>query len=82
MFIIDLLITRRTRAVIYRAKEIISLSFDDMDALHIAFAEEARADYFVTCDDAIIKKAKGCQKVFKVRILGILEFLEEVLYYA
>jgi predicted nucleic acid-binding protein len=30
-----------------------------VDALHLACAEVARADYFVTCDDRIIKKYSG-----------------------
>ena len=31
------------------------LGFAPIDALHIALAEKSQTDYFVTCDDAIIK---------------------------
>ena len=34
------------------------LGFPDIDALHVASAEKSRADYFVTCDDDIIKLYK------------------------
>lgn len=69
-------------SVIERAREIVGFSIRDIDALHIAMAEKAKADYFVTCDDSIVKKAKKCQRNLKVKICGILEFLEEVLYCA
>ncbi len=36
------------------------------------------AEYFVTCDDDIIKKAEKSSIKFKVKICSILEFLEEV----
>ena len=40
---------------INRAKELIQLGFKSLDALHIALAEEASAEYFVTCDNRIKK---------------------------
>jgi hypothetical protein len=45
-----------------------------IDALHIACAE-AGADYFLTCDDGIIKKAGKRREMFKVEIYNPLEFL-------
>jgi len=32
---------------------------EPVDALHLACAEEAKAEYFITCDDRIIKKYRG-----------------------
>jgi len=64
---------------IRRASEIINLGFREMDALHIAMAEEGKAHYFVTCDDGIIDMAEKNQERLKVKVCSILEFLEEVM---
>lgn len=42
-----------------RAKEIGSLGISAIDSLHLASAEIAKADYFLTCDQRVIKKYKG-----------------------
>ena len=34
-----------------------------LDALHLASAEKLKADFFITCDDRIIKNYKGNMKV-------------------
>ncbi len=41
-----------------RAKEIEIFGMMARDALHIACAETAKADFFVTCDDILIRKGK------------------------
>lgn len=64
---------------IRRASEIINLGFRDMDALHIAMAEEGKAHYFVTCDDGIINIAEKNRARLKVKVSSILEFLEGVM---
>ena len=68
-------------SLIERANEIINLGFRDMDSLHIAMAEGGKADYFLTCDDGIISKAKKSQEQLRVKVCTILEFLEEVSHY-
>jgi predicted nucleic acid-binding protein len=40
-----------------RAREVAALGFRPLDALHLAFAEQAGARWFVTCDDALLKLA-------------------------
>ena len=40
-----------------RAGELVALGFRPLDALHVAFAERARARWFVTCDDELVKVA-------------------------
>jgi hypothetical protein len=42
-------------ADIPRMRALKRLGFADIDALHIALAEKARADYFVTCDYDMIR---------------------------
>ncbi len=73
--------TKFSESLTERSKEIIGSGIRDMDALHIAMAEHGNAEYFVTCDDDIIRKAKKSSRKFKVKICGILEFLEEVRQY-
>jgi predicted nucleic acid-binding protein len=41
-----------------RAREFVALGIHFLDAVHLASAENARVDYFCTCDDALLKKAK------------------------
>ena len=52
---------------------------DPIDALHLACAEAGEAEYFVTCDDNIIKKARKDQAMVQMAVCGPLEFvLKEV----
>lgn len=46
-----------TPAVDERARFLSGLGFGPLDALHLAFAEHARARWFVTTDDRLIRKA-------------------------
>lgn len=64
-----------------RAKEIVGLGMRGMDAVHIAMAEHENAEYFVTCDDGIIKRAKEFSEMLRVKVCSILKFLEEVMQY-
>ena len=55
-----------------RAEELLSKKFGIADAAHVAFAE-AIADFFITCDDRLLKKCKK-EKV-KVTALNPVEFV-------
>jgi len=46
-------------SLIKRAQNLEKLGIQGMDALHLACAEKLKVDYFVTCDDKIIKKYTG-----------------------
>jgi hypothetical protein len=48
-----------TSAIFQRAVAIRAQGFKDLDALHIAFAESLAADYYVTTDDAVLKRSRG-----------------------
>ena len=49
------------------------------DALHIASAIKGKAEYFLTCDNSVIKKAILLEKTdLSIKILNLLKFLEEV----
>jgi len=72
-------VVKASETVRKRATFLESLGIDSIDALHLACAEAGGAEYFVTCDDAIIKRAKRNQAVFKVAVRSPLAFaLEEV----
>ena len=52
---------------------------DPLDALHLACAEIGGAEYFVTSDYGIIKKARKYRNMVKITVCNPLEFvLEEV----
>src|SRR4030042_2958815 len=51
------------------------LGFPDIDALHVALAEKSRADYFVTCDDDIIKLYQRHKNLVKVNIISLIELI-------
>jgi predicted nucleic acid-binding protein len=41
-----------------RSRKLVDMGVKPMDSLHLASAIEAKADYFCTCDDRFLKKAK------------------------
>jgi len=65
--------------VITRAASLERAGIEPIDALHLACAESGGAEYFVTCDDNIIKKARKDQAMVQMAVCGPLEFvLKEV----
>ena len=60
-----------------RAKELIIIGIKPLDALHLASAEQARADYFCTCDDRFLKKAKLLDAL-KTKAVSPIELIEEI----
>lgn len=58
-----------------RAKELVKSGFNEMDALHIVMAEKSKADYFITCDDKIVKLYRKHIDLIRIKILNILEFI-------
>lgn len=42
----------------FRSHEFVKLGIKPLDALHLASAEAAQADYFCTCDDRFLRRAK------------------------
>jgi predicted nucleic acid-binding protein len=62
-----------------RAKELQKEGFQVFDALHIACAESAKADVFLSTDDRLLKQAKRVSKRLKVRIENPLAWVEEMI---
>lgn len=48
-----------------------------MDAVHLALASTYRADYFATCDDALLRKARQ-ESGLSCKPLSILELFTEI----
>src|SRR3972149_8733722 len=63
-----------------RAKEIEKFGIMAIDALHIACAEMAKADFFVTCDDLLVRKGMANKERLKVKIIGLMEFLAKEVF--
>jgi len=56
--------------ILTRAQEMESQHIKGLDALHLACAEELNADYFLTCDDIILKRYRG-----KIKIQNPIDFV-------
>lgn len=67
-----------TREIINRADQFEKRGFAAFDALHLALAEAAQVDYFCTCDDKFLKRAKA-QNDLKIRARSPLELAQEIL---
>jgi predicted nucleic acid-binding protein len=60
-----------------RAEVFGKVGIKPLDALHLASAEIGRADYFCTCDDQLLKKAKGMADL-RTKVVTPVELIEEI----
>ena len=60
-----------------RARTLQAEGIKSVDALHLASAVEAQADYFCTCDDRFLKRAKAVD-TGHTRVVSPLELIAEV----
>ncbi len=58
----------------YRALEFEQIGIKHFDALHLACAEYANADFFITCDDDLIKKADKIEDI-GIKTVSLLTFI-------
>ncbi|MDQ7054624.1 MAG: PIN domain-containing protein [candidate division KSB1 bacterium] len=70
----DIKLSKRTRL---RAEKLVEYGLKPMDALHIALAEAAKASYFCTCDDRLLRKAKQLKEL-GTKVVSPIEFVEEI----
>jgi len=52
-----------------RARELAALGFRPLDALHLAFAEQSAARWFVTTDDRLLRRASTEREHLRVEVL-------------
>lgn len=64
-------------SILERAKILEKLGLKPIDALHLATAEKAKVDYFITCDDSLAEKARNLHEEIKVRVITLTEFIAE-----
>jgi predicted nucleic acid-binding protein len=62
-----------------RAKELQKEGFQLFDALHLACAESAKVDVFLSTDDRLLKLAKKMSKRLKIRVVNPLIWVEEMI---
>lgn len=60
-----------------RARAFNGQGIKPLDALHLASAVEAKADYFCTCDDQFLKRAKAADTL-QTKVVLPLELITEV----
>ena len=59
-----------------RALMLENMGFGALDAVHLAFAEKAKASVFLTSDDALHKRARRCQESLEVLVDNPLRWFE------
>ena len=72
---LDLVPVNELRA---RASRLVSLGLGKFDSLHVASAELAAADVFVTVDYPLLSRARKTSSELQVRVTDPLRFAEEV----
>jgi predicted nucleic acid-binding protein len=66
-----------TDAAVIRARELQAMGFRSYDALHLACAEEAAVDVFLTTDDRVLRAAALHADALTVRVVNPLTWLLE-----
>src|SRR5438093_1794690 len=68
-----------TAAAVTRAKELQAMGFRTYDALHLACAEQATVDVFLTTDERVLRLATRHTAHLQVRVANPLAWLLEVI---
>ena len=63
---------------ILRGEELEGLGFKELDALHIACAENGNADILLTTDDRMLRRAKRYRAQLRVRVENPYTWLQEI----
>lgn len=64
--------------VVDRAVELEAMGIDSYDALHLACAERAAVDVFLTTDDRLLRRARHHAEALKVRVENPLTWLDQI----
>jgi len=68
-----------SQGILGRAETLENAGFDAYDAIHLASAEAAQADIFVTTDDQIVKLASRNKNLLSIQVENPVKWLEETL---
>ncbi|ACK68248.1 conserved hypothetical protein [Rippkaea orientalis PCC 8801] len=66
-----------TEVIEERTKMLVKLGFKSFDALHLAYAESAIVDVFLTTDDRLLNKATLNQSILKLSVKNPISWLME-----
>jgi len=66
------------KSIAKRALELEALGFGAYDALHLACAEQADVDVFLTTDDRLLRLSRECSGMLNVKVDNPLSWLKEV----
>ena len=72
-------VVEMTEKILVQAEKLESSGFDSYDAIHLASAENAKVDVFLTTDDNMQKIANRNKKMFSFVVVNPVTWLEEVL---
>jgi hypothetical protein len=73
-----LLVEPPDQALGARTAELMALGFKNFDAFHLASAEGAGGDVFVTCDDRLLAVARRQAAALRIRVASPLELAAEI----
>ncbi len=62
-----------------RAKQLQKLGFASYDAAHVASAERAASDIFLTTDDRLMRRSQTYAQLLKVKVNNPLQWLSQVI---
>lgn len=65
-------------ATVILAESLENEGIDPMDAVHLALASIAKADYFTSCDDKLLRKAQAI-KGLDCKVISVLNLISEVI---
>jgi predicted nucleic acid-binding protein len=68
-----------TEKILKRAEKLEATGFDSYDAIHLAVAEQAKVDVFLTTDDNLQKVSNRNKEIFSFVVENPVKWLEEVL---
>jgi len=71
------LFLQTSKQVEERARAFVNSGIKPLDALHLAFSIEAKADYFCTCDDRFLRRAKEADSL-QTKVVSPLELITEL----
>ncbi len=67
------------RGILERSMELEKYGLIGIDAIHIACAEKAKADFFVTCDKNLIKKLERVDKI-EIAYYNLIDFISKEVF--
>lgn len=71
------LFVQTSKQVEEQSRIFVALGIKPLDALHLASSIEAQADYFCTCDDRFLRRAKDANTL-QTKVVSPLELIMEL----